>query len=194
MNEAELILLHEMQENCKSGEHYSDPKAKLKLALLEKLEALCTFKEFDYIPTSFQLLEQLGDNQDITIMSDIVNCLDLEFRQVLIRNNMLEQNARDTYETSHAIMYEYQEKINNVLNYIHDKLVKSFNYEIGTDGSNQSDRLLTETVVEFQVIENMLKDHVTHIKSDRDNFLIEAVDDSQVIKPMSGDDFNGEDE
>lgn len=53
----------------------------------------------------------------------------------------------------------YKEKIKNrkALKYIEDKIQKSFNADWGLENSRRSDRLLTETVIELQIIEQILK-------------------------------------
>lgn len=54
---------------------------------------------------------------------------------------------------------ELVERINKVIDYIHIKIQKSFNYDFGFDTTHPSDRLFTETVIEFQIIEDMLKNN-----------------------------------
>ena len=51
-----------------------------------------------------------------------------------------------------------ENKENKILDYIKDKIMKSFKADYGLEGGKSSDRLFTETVIELQLIEKMLKD------------------------------------
>ena len=62
---------------------------------------------------------------------------------------------------------EKLQRIDKVINYIDDKIDKSFKADMGISG-RMSDRLMTETVIELQIIESMLKgnDKDERIKED----------------------------
>lgn len=52
----------------------------------------------------------------------------------------------------------YKEVIDKVRDHIKSKITKSFEYDYGIDMSNSSDRLFTETVIELELIDEILKE------------------------------------
>lgn len=53
--------------------------------------------------------------------------------------------------------YKEKRKNSKALKYIEDKIQKSFNADWGLENSRRSDRLFTETVIELQIIKQILK-------------------------------------
>lgn len=68
-----------------------------------------------------------------------------EFIEFVISNNYR------YFETPNEI------KIDRVIKYIQNKIQKSFEFDSGISPKNYKDRLFTETIVELQCIEEILK-------------------------------------
>lgn len=61
------------------------------------------------------------------------------------------------YDEYVKLLNRKDEKIERVIKYIQNKIRKSFEYDSGISPKNYKDRLFTETIVELQCIEEMLK-------------------------------------
>ena len=62
--------------------------------------------------TAKQLVEQLGDNTEITIMADIVHGLDFEYEKLLQENQELKETLKGT---THCFDEEEHQKLNYIL-------------------------------------------------------------------------------
>ena len=62
--------------------------------------------------TAKQLVEQLGDNTEITIMADIVHGLDFEYEQLLKENQELKETLKGT---THCFDEEEHQRLNYIL-------------------------------------------------------------------------------
>lgn len=61
------------------------------------------------------------------------------------------------YDECAKLLNRKDEKVERVIKYIQNKIRKSFEYDSGISPKNYKDRLFTETIVELQCIEEMLK-------------------------------------
>lgn len=63
-----------------------------------------------------------------------------------------------TYETILQENQQLKSIIEKTIEHIKDKINKSFNYDYGFDTRNPSDRLFAETIIELELIQEMLED------------------------------------
>lgn len=91
-----------------------------------------------------------------------------EIKEYLIRSDRLERKLKGKdKETLQWLIYGYNEcakllnqrerAIQQVIKHIRNKIRKSFEFDSGISPKNYKDRLFTETIVELQCIEEMLK-------------------------------------
>lgn len=68
-----------------------------------------------------------------------------------------ELERKERFELENNI---HKEQLKRIKNYISNKLLKSWEVEMGLN-SSRSDRLMTETVTELQIIESMIDEVMT---------------------------------
>ena len=61
------------------------------------------------------------------------------------------------YNECAKLLNQNERKIDRVIKYIQNKIQKSFEFDSGISPKNYKDRLFTETIVELQCIEEILK-------------------------------------
>lgn len=75
--------------------------------------------------TAKQLVEQLGNNLEITIMADIVHGLDYEYEQLLRENEMLKEKNKIIDEIQNIVMNFY--KYHNLLDWKQQDYIDTLN-------------------------------------------------------------------
>ena len=75
--------------------------------------------------TAAQLVKQLGDKSEITIMSDVVYGLDFEYNQLQQENEGLKEVLRGT---THCFDEEEHQRLNNILTEFEKWLEEKTNY------------------------------------------------------------------